>query len=137
MVPPAIGYNRFQCPAIPPGNPNGRRKNTGLNSLLFGSTFRRRAAQNALLSYLVFLMQIAWFPDIFLKRPQSLCKTYNIGRVGSQLDKATQYRCRPIIGLTHRRGCAGYKAKITRRLHFGLSYTFLDLIDNVSFYSSL
>jgi site-specific DNA-cytosine methylase len=27
--------------------------------------------------------------------------------------------------------CAGYKAKITRRLHFGLSYTYLDLIGNV------
>ena len=36
----AIGYNRFQYTAIPPGNPNGRRKNTGLNSLLFGSIFR-------------------------------------------------------------------------------------------------
>lgn len=68
---------------------------------------------------------------------QLLYKIYNIGRVGSQLDKATQYRCRPIIGLTHRPDCAGYKAKITRRLHFGLSYTLLDLIGNVSFYSSL
>ena len=55
MVPPAIGYNRFQCPAIPPGNPNGRRKNTGLNFLLSGSTFRPRLAQNTLLSFLVFL----------------------------------------------------------------------------------
>ena len=59
MVPPAIGYNRFQYPAIPPGNPNGRRKNTGLNFLLSGSTFRPRLAQNTLLSFLVFLMQIA------------------------------------------------------------------------------
>lgn len=65
------------------------------------------------------------------------CKTYNINRVGSQLGTSTQYRCRPIIGLTHRRDCAGYKAKITRRLHFGLSYTYLDLIGNALFYSSL
>lgn len=70
------------------------------------------------------------------RRVQS-CNTYNIGRCNSQPGTITQYRCHPITGSIRRRDCAGYKAKITHRLHFGLSYTLLDLIGNVSFYSSL